>query len=470
MIQIIDGQHRRVAARIALHAHRVHRNDQAFRRGAHRRVPLRTQAADGQTRPREWMTVQQFRGQTQFAAHLANLVLVKGSQGFHDSSALDQFLNAGHPIVMGLDQRRLGAAPRFNSVRVDGPLAQDPVGQAGWPVVHPAVVQAQRLDDALLNAHEFLADNVPLLLRIGDALERAQEPLRGVLHGNAGHAADEIGLAFAHQARIHVHAAHPLRSQRARAQREGDARIHSAAHEEEYVAAAHAVADFLLQERRPMPRVPILFAAAYRKGEVGKVLLAARGVNHFQVKLHGVELPLGSRDGSHRASLCAAGHGESFGQPAHHIAVTHPHLLGPAQAGEHRVGYVMQLERGQTVLALVAPAHFAPQQVCHQLLAVADAEHRRAQREDGGVHGGTLGIVDAARPAGNDDAPGQGQFRGGSLAHPNLGIHSQVANFARDQMAVLSARVQDDNLSGRVQVTMVSARRATYSFNPHQAQ
>ena len=46
----------------------------------------------------------------------------------------------------------------------------------------------------------------------------------------------------------------------------------------------------------------------------------------------------------------------------------------------------------------------AAQQVRHQLLAVADAQHGPAEAENGGVDGGAGGIVDAAGAAGDDEA------------------------------------------------------------------
>ena len=111
------------------------------------------------------MAIQQFRGQAQFAADLAHLILVERLQRLHDAAALDQLLNAGHAIVMRLDQRRLGRAAGFDGVRIDGALAQNPM----------LVQQAARFDDALLHAHELLADDVALLFRFGDAGQRASE-------------------------------------------------------------------------------------------------------------------------------------------------------------------------------------------------------------------------------------------------------------------------------------------------------
>ena len=56
--------------------------------------------------------------------------------------------------------------------------------------------------------------------------------------------------------------------------------------------------------------------------------------------------------------------------------MAHPDLLRAGETGEHRVGRSSSSQRGQAVLALVALRTLAAQQVRHELLAVADAEHR----------------------------------------------------------------------------------------------
>ena len=144
------------------------------------------------------MAIEQFGGQAQFAADLAHFVLVERFQRLHDAARFDQLLNAGHAVVMRLDEGGLGGAAGFDRVRIDGALAENPV----------LVEQAARFDDALLHAHELFADDVALALRLADARERLEKLLFGVLHGDARHAADEFGFAFAHQAGIHIDAAH----------------------------------------------------------------------------------------------------------------------------------------------------------------------------------------------------------------------------------------------------------------------
>jgi hypothetical protein len=56
------------------------------------------------------------------------------------------------------------------------------------------------------------------------------------------------------------------------------------------------------------------------------------------------------------------------------------------------------------VLALRGGLHDAPQQVRHQLMPVADAQHRRAQREQFGVNARGVRLVDARGTARQDNA------------------------------------------------------------------
>ncbi len=238
----------------------------------------------------------------------------------------------------------------------------------------------------------------------------------GVLHRHARQARHEFGFALAHEAGIDIDAAHALGAEGARAQSEGHGGIDAAADEEEDVARANAIADLLLDGRSAMARVPILHAAANAEDEVRKILDAARGVDHFGVKLDSVELPLGSGDGCHGARSGAAGDAEAGGQRRHRVAMVHPDLLRAGEAGKQGVGALFDFERGQAVLAFVALAHRAAERVRHDLLAIADAHDGAAERENGGVDRGAGGVVDAARAAGDDDAASVREFGGGGFA------------------------------------------------------
>src|SRR5262249_5531423 len=96
---------------------------------------------------------------------------------------------------------------------------------------------------------------------------------------------DELGLTLPHEAGIHVDTAHPRRPQRAQAQGESHGGIHTAAHEEEYVAVADPLPDLFFGKRHPLSGIPVLLAAADAEDEVVEELLSLRGVHDFGVKL-----------------------------------------------------------------------------------------------------------------------------------------------------------------------------------------
>ena len=112
-------------------------------------------------------------------------------------------------------------------------------------------------------------------------------------------------------------------------------------------------------------------------------------MDHFGMELDAVEARAGRGDGGDGAGGGAAGDGKPGGAGGDHVAMAHPDLLAAGEAGEQRVGRTSEIERGQAVFAAVALAHLAAQQVRHQLLAVADAEHGDAEAK---IAGSTVGL------------------------------------------------------------------------------
>ena len=101
------------------------------------------------------MALQQFRGERKLPADGADFVLIERRQRFDDAAFVDQLLNAGDAVVMGLDEVGLGAAAGFDGIGVDRALAENPA-----PV---EIVFA--FENALLDFDELLADDVALLSR-----------------------------------------------------------------------------------------------------------------------------------------------------------------------------------------------------------------------------------------------------------------------------------------------------------------
>ncbi len=73
-----------------------------------------------------------------------------------------------------------------------------------------------------------------------------------------------------------------------------------------------------------------------------------------------------------------------------------------------------------------------------------------------GIDAGAIGIMDAGRAAGNDDATAVGKFSRGSVARTYFGIDAEIADLAGDQMAVLTTSVENRDLGMRLGVQATS--------------
>ena len=62
------------------------------------------------------------------------------------------------------------------------------------------------------------------------------------------------------------------------------------------------------------------------------------------------------------------------------------------------------------------------------------------------IDGGAAGVVDAGRAAGNDDAFAAGQLRGRCFTGSDFRVDTQIADFTRDQVTVLPARIENGYL------------------------
>ena len=170
---LFEHQNGTIAARVALHADASDGSQPALFEPLDRCSLLAAQAANGQSRPGEGMPSEQIGAQAELAAQFAHLVLVKQAQRFDEAVLGNQLLNAGHAVVMGLDQIGFRRSAGLDRVGVNRALAQDPV----------VVEIVARLQDRLLHSDECFAYDVTLLLRIGDSLQGSQEPLLGMLDG-----------------------------------------------------------------------------------------------------------------------------------------------------------------------------------------------------------------------------------------------------------------------------------------------
>ena len=185
-----------VGAAVALHAHRAHVGEQHDRalpdlgikaRGrqlvAHDGVSLTQQLkpllrhltddANAEARPREGLAGDDRLGQPELAANGAHLVLEQGAQRL-DELELEVVGQAAH-VVVALDVRGARAATRLDDVGVERALHEELHGLA-----FTLRLEHERLGGRLERANEFAADDLALLLGVGDARERIQELLTGI--------------------------------------------------------------------------------------------------------------------------------------------------------------------------------------------------------------------------------------------------------------------------------------------------
>src|SRR4030088_205004 len=111
------------------------------------------------------MAIEELGGQAQFTADFADFVLIECTKGLDQAVAFEEFLDAGHAVVVGLDYRCFRGAAGFDGVGVNGALAENPM----------AIEEMAGFDDAFLYEDELLADYVALFFGLADVVERVEE-------------------------------------------------------------------------------------------------------------------------------------------------------------------------------------------------------------------------------------------------------------------------------------------------------
>ena len=102
---------------------------------------------------------------------------------------------------------------------------------------------------------------------------------------------------------------------------------------------------------------------------------------------------------------------------------------------------------GQLYLAVLTglgPAALAAQQMDHQLLAVADAQHGNTHREQGGIHHGSIGFEYRGGATGENESVG---LEGPNILHrlppgADLAVYTAFTDTASHQQIILATEVQ----------------------------
>ena len=164
------------------------------------------------------------------------------------------------------------------------------------------------------------------------------------------------------------------------------------------------------------------------------------------MELHAVELLVGALHRCVKAALSGADDLEAGRQALHLDAVAHP--------VDGLLRHIVKQRRflvGQLHLAVFAGlclAALAAQQVHHQLLAIADAQHGDAHLEQCLVHHGGVGLEHGGGAAGEDQRV---RREGADVLHAqaiglDLAVYAALADAPRHQQVILPAEVQNQDL------------------------
>ena len=339
--------------------------------------------------------------------------------------------------MVTLDDGALAAQTGLHHVGIDGALGKE---------VH----SADLLGLLLKHADEFLADDLALALRLGDAGQLGQKARAGVDTANVHvelvlhHLLHLIALVLAQQAVIHEDAGQ-LIAHGALQQGSGHGAVHAAGQGQQHAAVADLTAALGHRLLHIGGHGPLGAEAADGVQEILQDLGAVFGMQHLGMELHAVELLVGALHRCVKAALGGADDLEAGRQALHLDAVAHP--------VDGLLRHIVKQRRflvGQFHLAVFAGlclAALAAQQVHHQLLAIADAQHGDAHLEQCLVHHGGVGLEHGGGAAGKDQGVGcegadllQGHAEGFDLA-----VHAALADAACHQQVILAAEVQNQN-------------------------
>ncbi|MGY3680318.1 hypothetical protein ACVWXU_003941 [Streptomyces sp. TE33382] len=354
-------------------------------------------------------------------------------------------------VVVGLDVGGAGAAAGLDDVRVEGALDEE-----GDILARRAGLRDELGLGLLEDADELAADDLPLLLRVGDPGEGVEEALLGVddlerdARGGDEVLLDLLGLALAHQPVVDVDTGQ-LGADGLLHEGRGDRGVHTAGQPADGALGADLLTDerdLLLDD---IGRRPVGLDARAAVEEVLQDLLAVRGVQDLRVVLDAVELLLVVLEGGDRYDVGGRGDGEALGRGGTGVAVRHPHRLLGGRALEERGAGLGDGEAGAAVLTGTVVVDGAAERGGHQLEAVAHAEHRDPGLEQRAVEGGRALCVHRGRAAGQDDragVPGQhlGHRHGG---RDDLAVDPGLTDTAGDELGVLRAEVDNEDHVGR---------------------
>ncbi|OPZ71919.1 MAG: hypothetical protein BWY80_01230 [Firmicutes bacterium ADurb.Bin456] len=169
-------------------------------------------------------------------------------------------------------------------------------------------------------------------------------------------------------------------------------------------------------------------------------------MNHFRMELYGIQIFFRIGHGRHRGIGRARGYLKAGRRGFNPIAVAHPALLRLLHTGEKLI-LPYGFEASLAVLAVPGPFHNAPKLPGHQLHAVADTQDRDSRFVKGRIAGWRILLVNTGGTARKYDALRLSGFylRNGSRKRKHFTENLKFPDTSCNQVAVLSAEIQDDN-------------------------
>ena len=217
------------------------------------------------------------------------------------------------------------------------------------------------------------------------------------------------------------------------------------------------VPDFFFQFRNGISGIAAHFPAAETPADVVQKivqdLLPEFCVFDFRMKLNGIDFFLRVFHGSAGTAASARCDRITFRRTGDLVRVAHPADKIAVRFSKQRT--VDGLQFDPAVFSCGCCRHSAAVEICNQLRAVADAEDRNVLPQDLLRILRRLRIIDAVGTAGKNDA--FRRFLKNLIKRRCVGHHftvnAEIAHAARDQMAVLSAKIKDNDKFAHIQAS-----------------
>jgi hypothetical protein len=259
-----------------------------------------------------------------------------------------------------------------------------------------------------------------------------------------------LGLVHPHQPVVDEDAGEALADGAVDEQR-GDRGVHPAGEAADDAALADLGADRVDLLRDHRLRRPVVAALGDVAEETGEDVRAVGRVDDLRVELNPVEAAVGRLEGGHGRPGAGGERGEPGGGLEDRVAVAHPAALLLREPAKEAASAVAKGQVGAAELPRLRALDPAAERQHHRLHAVTDAEDRDAQIEQLGREGRRARLVDRGRAAGEDErlrVAAADLLRGGRGGQ-HLGEDAALADAPSDQLRVLAAEVEDQDLLGR---------------------